>query len=86
MIPTFLYGIWILHMHVQVLLSLIILVKLFLLEIGQCVTERVDGLEAYNICSILCGEFHSLAVNEWGQVFSWGASTYGQLGKLWNCQ
>lgn len=46
-------------------------------------TEKVDGLEAYNVRSVACGEFHSLAINDWGQVFSWGAAAHGQLGELY---
>ena len=46
------------------------------------VVERVESLSAYVICKVACGESHTLAVNEWGQVFSWGSSSHGQLGKI----
>jgi len=39
-------------------------------------------LSRYLITRASCGSDHTLAVNEWGQVFSWGSDSYGQLGKL----
>lgn len=29
---------------------------------------------------VSCGDVHSLALNQWGQVFSWGSDSHGQLG------
>lgn len=29
---------------------------------------------------VACGAQHTLAQNEWGEVFSWGSNSYGQLG------
>lgn len=29
---------------------------------------------------ISCGAAHSMAVNEWGQVYCWGSDCHGQLG------
>lgn len=29
---------------------------------------------------VACGESHSLALNQWGHVFSWGSDSHGQLG------
>jgi alpha-tubulin suppressor-like RCC1 family protein len=46
------------------------------------VTEKVDSLSVYLITRASCGSSHTLAVNEWGQVFSWGSDSYGQLGKV----
>lgn len=43
-------------------------------------SEPVIGLDAYNITHVACGSTHSVALNQWGQVFSWGSDTYGQLG------
>lgn len=37
-------------------------------------------MENYSISQIATGTTHSLAVNEWGQVFSWGSNIVGQLG------
>ncbi|XP_065221289.1 probable E3 ubiquitin-protein ligase HERC4 isoform X2 [Planococcus citri] len=42
--------------------------------------HKVSGLDVHNIINIACGEHHSIAVNEWGQVFSWGSNLHGQLG------
>lgn len=30
--------------------------------------------------SASCGAVHSIAINDWGQIFSWGSDLYGQLG------
>jgi hypothetical protein len=46
------------------------------------ITERVDSLSKYLITRASCGASHTLAVNEWGQVFSWGSDSHGQLGEL----
>ena len=43
-------------------------------------TELVAALDAQKIVGVACGEAHSLAVNEQGQVFAWGAGEGGQLG------
>lgn len=32
------------------------------------------------ISSVACGMQHSTAVDEWGQLFSWGSDSMGQLG------
>ena len=45
------------------------------------VTEKVDSLSQYSITRASCGSNHSLAINQWGQVFSWGSDSYGQLGE-----
>lgn len=42
--------------------------------------EFVEALQSYNMTMVSCGTEHSLSVNEWGQIFSWGAGTVGQLG------
>lgn len=41
--------------------------------------EPVVGLENYVINQVSCGAAHSLAVNEWGQLFTWGSNVRGQL-------
>lgn len=43
-------------------------------------TERVEGLDAYRIARASCGGSHTLAFNEWGQLFGWGSNVHGQLG------
>ncbi|XP_066248449.1 probable E3 ubiquitin-protein ligase HERC4 isoform X1 [Euwallacea similis] len=42
--------------------------------------KLVTGLDAYNITHVACGATHSAALNQWGQVFSWGSDFHGQLG------
>lgn len=43
-------------------------------------TELVAGLEDHVIARASCGKSHSLAVNEWGQLFAWGSNSMHQLG------
>ncbi|XP_072939555.1 probable E3 ubiquitin-protein ligase HERC4 isoform X2 [Epargyreus clarus] len=59
-------------------------------EVGQLGrhTKDTDGknpalVETFKGCtltSIACGIQHSMAVDEWGQPFSWGSDSMGQLG------
>lgn len=42
--------------------------------------EFVGALDTQKITLVSCGQAHSLAVNEQGQVFAWGAGEGGQLG------
>lgn len=42
--------------------------------------EKVDSLSNQVIKDVSCGLFHSLALNEWGQIFAWGQNNHGQLG------
>lgn len=44
------------------------------------ISEPVDGLEAHNITQVACGAQHTLAQNEWGEIFAWGSNSNGQLG------
>ena len=34
--------------------------------------SNIQALESYDIKSLSCGQYHNLAVDEWGKVFSWG--------------
>ena len=43
-------------------------------------SEPVEGLEAHTIVHVACGSNHTLAQNEWGEIFAWGANDFGQLG------
>ncbi|CAH2991766.1 unnamed protein product [Chilo suppressalis] len=40
----------------------------------------VEKLKEFKISSVACGLQHSLALNEWGQPYSWGCNSMGQLG------
>uniref|UniRef100_A0A8C1N1Q3 HECT and RLD domain containing E3 ubiquitin protein ligase 4 n=1 Tax=Cyprinus carpio TaxID=7962 RepID=A0A8C1N1Q3_CYPCA len=42
--------------------------------------EQVVSLDAQNIVAVSCGEAHTLALNDKGQVFAWGLGSDGQLG------
>lgn len=42
--------------------------------------EQVVALDAQIIVAISCGEAHTLALNDKGQVFAWGQASDGQLG------
>lgn len=59
---------------VSIPISLLV-VKMFLLFL-----ELVGALDTQKITLVSCGQAHSMAVNEQGQVFAWGAGDGGQLG------
>ncbi|CAH0605431.1 unnamed protein product [Chrysodeixis includens] len=40
----------------------------------------VDTFKDCTISSVDCGMQHSVALDEWGQLFSWGSDSMGQLG------
>ncbi|XP_076173074.1 HECT and RLD domain containing E3 ubiquitin ligase 4 isoform X2 [Ptiloglossa arizonensis] len=42
--------------------------------------ELIPGVDAFVFKKIACGAHHTLAVNEWGHLFSWGSNEEGQLG------
>ena len=42
--------------------------------------EVVPGLAPYTITAAVCGANHSLALDQWGSVFSFGSDASGQLG------
>lgn len=44
------------------------------------ITEQVGALDAQNIVAVSCGEAHTLALNDKGQVYAWGFAVDGQLG------
>lgn len=44
------------------------------------VTESIPALENYKIVQVACGVAHSMAMDEWGQVYTWGSNSRGQLG------
>lgn len=43
-------------------------------------SELVSALDTQKIALVSCGRAHSMAVNDQGQVFAWGAGGGGQLG------
>ncbi|XP_053683215.1 probable E3 ubiquitin-protein ligase HERC4 isoform X2 [Sabethes cyaneus] len=42
--------------------------------------QYVSSLENYIITQVRSGSAHSLALTNWGQLFSWGSNVLGQLG------
>lgn len=44
------------------------------------ILDPVTGLDAHIITRVACGSMHSMALNQWGQVYSWGSDYHGQLG------
>ncbi|XP_058829831.1 probable E3 ubiquitin-protein ligase HERC4 isoform X2 [Topomyia yanbarensis] len=42
--------------------------------------QFVSSLENYIITQVSCGTAHSLAITNWGQLFTWGSNAVGQLG------
>lgn len=66
------------HVQDQVYKCQQLLCRLFL---KMCfVIEKIDRLDVQTITQIACGSHHTLALNEWGQIFSWGSNSNGQLG------
>ncbi|GIY76864.1 hypothetical protein CDAR_513182 [Caerostris darwini] len=50
-------------------------------ELQQTVQPRIiESLLSENIVKIKCGQYHSIALNADGRVFSWGWGVHGQLG------
>jgi len=43
--------------------------------------ERIDGLETQLVCLVASGEMHSVAVNDAGNIFTWGDNQFSQLGR-----
>ena len=46
----------------------------------QATPARVQGLRGQRITQVICGDFHSLALSDQGEVFAWGSARYGTLG------
>lgn len=43
--------------------------------------DLVESLENHVITKVCCGSSHSVAINEWGNVFTWGSNSFSQLGQ-----
>lgn len=41
---------------------------------------QVDFLKNCSLTATACGVQHSMAIDEWGQPYSWGSDSMGQLG------
>uniref|UniRef100_A0A673UYB8 HECT and RLD domain containing E3 ubiquitin protein ligase family member 6 n=1 Tax=Suricata suricatta TaxID=37032 RepID=A0A673UYB8_SURSU len=44
------------------------------------IPRKINTLTGIKIIQVSCGHYHSLALSEDGQVFSWGSNSHGQLG------
>ncbi|TYZ64576.1 hypothetical protein PybrP1_001487 [[Pythium] brassicae (nom. inval.)] len=49
-------------------------------ERNQAVARFVDGLADKRVRQVACGGFHTAAVTETGEVYTWGGGEHGQLG------
>jgi len=43
-------------------------------------TEQITSVDSLVMTSVACGEAHSMALNEWGQLYTWGSDSSNQLG------
>lgn len=44
--------------------------------------EQITSVDPIVMISVACGEAHSMALNEWGQLYTWGSDFCGQLGEV----
>ncbi|XP_027453202.1 probable E3 ubiquitin-protein ligase HERC6 isoform X1 [Zalophus californianus] len=44
------------------------------------IPRKIKTLTGIKIIQVSCGHYHSLALSEDGQLFSWGSNSHGQLG------
>ncbi|XP_054996003.1 probable E3 ubiquitin-protein ligase HERC6 [Sorex araneus] len=44
------------------------------------IPRTIKSLKGIRIIQVSCGDHHSLALTEGGQLFSWGSNSHGQLG------
>lgn len=45
-------------------------------------TESIGSVEPLSVTSIACGEYHSMALDGGGRLYTWGSNKYGQLGNV----
>ena len=53
--------------------------SLTMLTCSFCLAPIIT-LESRKIALVCCGDAHSIAVDRYGRLFSWGSNQYGQLG------
>ena len=46
--------------------------------------HEITTLRGFNVSQVACGDYHSLALDQEGRVFSWGDNASGQLGMAFN--
>lgn len=42
--------------------------------------SRIDALVGTRVCRVAAGEYHSCAISDSGQLFTWGSGLFGRLG------
>eukprot|EP00741_Cyanophora_paradoxa_P003473 tig00000711_g3373.t1 len=47
---------------------------------GEALPRRVEALSGINVTQIACGDNHSMALSDTGELYAWGRGTYGALG------
>lgn len=47
---------------------------------NETIPRLVEGLEHEKITDLSLGDHHGAAINDKGEVFSWGSMTHGKLG------
>lgn len=50
------------------------------------VPKTVKALATKQIIQIACGQYHSLALTNSGEIYSFGSNLYGQLGLGFECE
>jgi alpha-tubulin suppressor-like RCC1 family protein len=45
-------------------------------------TEQITSVSSLVMTSVACGEAHSMALNQCGQLYTWGSGACCQLGKI----
>jgi len=44
--------------------------------------DPITTIDSLVITNIACGDAHSMALNEWGQLYTWGSDACCQLGNI----
>lgn len=47
-----------------------------------CDPEQITSVDSLVMTKVACGDSHSMALNEWGQLYTWGSDAHHQLGKI----
>ncbi|XP_050536005.1 probable E3 ubiquitin-protein ligase HERC4 isoform X1 [Daktulosphaira vitifoliae] len=45
------------------------------------ISEQISNVDSLVMTNVACGEAHSMALNEWGQLYTWGSDSHCQLGR-----
>lgn len=61
--------------------TLTFIIYIYLFSCGAF-TEHITSVNSLVMTSVACGEAHSMALNECGQLFTWGSDSCCQLGEV----